>query len=299
MAHSDRHQSDRGAQDEIGARIPRAGFFNSVTGDKKSTPQTQAVEAIEKGLATATGTIEEGIGTAREDLQPFTEAGTDALGGVQRNLADVESLITDPNAQKDFVQDNPFFKVLADDAKRRIFGNAAARGRVGSGGTAKALQDSLLLLGNDLVGQNVNQRFGVADRNFNLADLGLRGAGGQATATASGALTLADIASRGGETVAAGILGEEATKRSDKAASSGRTSDFINTGISAIGLALSDRRFKTDITYLDKVNGVPFYLFKYKGSDKVEFGTMAQDVEHIPGAVIEIAGVKHVDYARL
>ena len=47
-------------------------------------------------------------------------------------------------------------------------------------------------------------------------------------------------------------------------------------------------------------NGLPVYLFTYKGDDKVNMGVMAQDVEQvIPDAVHEINGTKYVNYGEL
>ncbi len=293
--------SNRFVPSHLRGQFPgQVGFFEKTvnTGkdkEKKLSPQEQAAAAIQKGLDTATETIETGVDTARSDLQPFTDAGTTGLDSVQRNLSEIETLITDPTAQNEFVTNNPFFTALADDAQRRIFNNQASRGKVGSGGTAEALQNSLLLLGPDLVNQNISQRSNLAGQNFNLANLGLTSAGGQATSSAAGALTLADLSARGGETQAAGILGVENTRRQDK--SDKRSDLFGLAGTALSAFALSDRRMKTDILPLGNI-GFPVYLFKYKGSDRLEIGTMAQDVEHT-GAVINVAGTKFVDYARL
>ena len=48
-------------------------------------------------------------------------------------------------------------------------------------------------------------------------------------------------------------------------------------------------------------NGVPIYTFKYKWSDDVNIGTMAQDIEDmIPEAIsINSAGYKMVDYSKV
>ena len=206
-----------------------AGFFDRITESIRAsaggpgTPQGQAAAAIQQGLDTATETIGAGVDTARADLDPFTQEGLAGLSGVS-------DLITDPNAQKDFIVDNPFFKALADDAERRIFNQAGAGGKRFAGGTAEALRNSILLLGPDLVNQNVNQR-------LDLAGLGLQSAGGQATASTSGAISLADLAARGGETQAAGILGLENTRRADDAASDASNAALLGTlGSAVIGL---------------------------------------------------------------
>lgn len=62
----------------------------------------------------------------------------------------------------------------------------------------------------------------------------------------------------------------------------------------------SDRRVKTDVKrvgFLD--DGLPVYLFRYKAGGPPQIGLMAQDVEkEIPSAVVEVNGVKHVDYQK-
>ena len=135
---------------------------------------------------------------ARKDLQPFTEAGTKTLPGLT-------SLIEDPNAKKAFVENNPFFKAQADESQRRLFNNQAARGKVGSGGTAEALQNSLLLLGNDLVNENIGQR-------FNLASLGQSSAAGQANITQAAGAQGSNLLTQQGNVQASGVIGAENAK---------------------------------------------------------------------------------------
>lgn len=70
----------------------------------------------------------------------------------------------------------------------------------------------------------------------------------------------------------------------------------------ALGAAaiMSDRKAKTDIERIGVLdNGLPVYRFRYKGELATRIGLMAQDVEKAnPSAVIEIGGIKHVDYAK-
>lgn len=63
----------------------------------------------------------------------------------------------------------------------------------------------------------------------------------------------------------------------------------------------SDARLKTDVRrmgYAD--NGLPIYLYRYKGSPVFELGFMAQDVERVrPDAVsMHPSGFKMVDYGQ-
>jgi len=46
-------------------------------------------------------------------------------------------------------------------------------------------------------------------------------------------------------------------------------------------------------------NGLPVYLFNYKGDTTPQIGLMAQDVEKVnKDAVTEIDGIKHVYYTK-
>lgn len=69
-------------------------------------------------------------------------------------------------------------------------------------------------------------------------------------------------------------------------------------GLASLGgagiLALSDRRFKSDIRKLGVINGTNIYAYDIAGEESV--GVMADEV---PWAAIDVGGVKMVDYARV
>jgi hypothetical protein len=76
---------------------------------------------------------------------------------------------------------------------------------------------------------------------------------------------------------------------------------LFGLGAAAMPLVFgSDIRIKEDIRRVGKTdNGLPVYLFRYKGHPGMQIGLMAQDVELVvPEAVVEINGIKHVDYAK-
>jgi hypothetical protein len=64
---------------------------------------------------------------------------------------------------------------------------------------------------------------------------------------------------------------------------------------------MSDSRMKKNIVHVSTLpNGTPMYSFEYIDTPGIQFGTMAQDVEHIPGAVSELeGGIKMVDYEKV
>lgn len=61
---------------------------------------------------------------------------------------------------------------------------------------------------------------------------------------------------------------------------------------------LSDRRAKTGIKPVGKLdNGLTVYSYRYIDGGPTQIGVMAQDVERVkPDAVVEIGGLKHVNY---
>ena len=67
-----------------------------------------------------------------------------------------------------------------------------------------------------------------------------------------------------------------------------------------LGYAASDINVKENISQVGMLdNGLPVYLFNYKGDNTPQIGLMAQDVEKVnKDAVTEIDGVKHVYYTK-
>ncbi len=257
-----------------------SNLFDGIFGDP-SAPKDAAAqqrEFSERAIAETREAREQ----ARTDLKPFADAGRETIPGLQE-------LVTNPNAQLDYVQNNPFFKAMADDAQARIFNNQAARGKLGSGETAKALQNSMLLLGNDLVGQNIGQR-------QNLATLGANSAAGQASTTVNAGAGISNLLTGIGNANAAGIIGAQ----NQKAAGA---NNAIGAGLGIAKLALSDARTKRDIVPVGKTyGGTPLYRYTYKHDDTEtpHIGVLAQQLEESqPDAVVTIDGVKHVDYERV
>lgn len=68
-----------------------------------------------------------------------------------------------------------------------------------------------------------------------------------------------------------------------------------------MSLSSSDRRVKDDIKKVGEMDsGEPIFTFRYKGQPKIQMGVMAQDIEKTkPDAVVELGGVKHVNYGAL
>lgn len=157
-------------------------------------------DAAKSAAATEAGAIDratkanaDALAQQRADLAPYAAAGKSTVNSLT-------NLVNDPTAQADFINNNPFFNTLAAKAKDDLYKTAAATGKLGSGGTLDALQNSYLLLGNSLLQQNITDK-------QNLVATGANAASGQATATQSNNNNLIDLATGKGAVNAAGIIG--------------------------------------------------------------------------------------------
>ncbi len=115
--------------------------------------------------------------------------------------------------------------------------------------------------------------------------------GGLGLQLATGIGFQAPFPSKGGTTTTSG-LGHTLTSIGQIAAGAGGVASAFPS---------SDRRVKTDITRVGTTDGgVPVYTFRYKAGGPMQMGVMAQDIEGSnPSAVVEIGGVKHVDYSQV
>lgn len=240
----------------------------------------------------------------------------------------LNALTTDPNAQRDFIQNNPFFNALAGDAQNRIFQNQAARGKLGSGETAAGLQNELTRLGSSLLSQEIGNLSNTAGLNVgvnqNRLNSLLQGAGinsdignrnianlfqavgvGQNAAALQGqgqqgvANNITDLTTGIGNALAAGGVG--AANAYGQGAS-----NIAGLGAGLLSIFASDRRLKVvhdeiGTYHSEKTDNIyPTYLYNYVGSNIPVVGVMAQDVEKInPKAVLYFMGVKYVNYAEL
>jgi hypothetical protein len=125
--------------------------------------QADAEAKLNVARAASIAALDQGVANVRGDYQPYLDAGEDAITGLGK-------LVTDPQQQLDFIQNNPFFEALADESEQRLLQNQAAKGRVGTGSTQAELQQNMLRLGNDLLNTTINQRLAVADRGMAAAD---------------------------------------------------------------------------------------------------------------------------------
>lgn len=248
------------------------GFVSSIFGGGNASKK--ANRAMQEATDQAMGVTKEARDQARADVAPWQEAGKNALAGLAK-------LVNDPQEQAGFIRNNPFYDAMANDATDKLFANAAARGKIGSGGTAEALQNSLMLMGQDLLDRQINAR-------QNLSNIGLSAAGQAGSFSTGAANNLSNLITNQGNA--------NATDKYNQAQAFGRgIGSIANAGMALWNL--SDRHVKEDVRrvgWLD--NGLPVYTFRYKGQAEPRMGVMAQDVEKVrPWAVMESDGVKFVN----
>jgi len=239
------------------------GFVRDLTG-------RTAVDAAKKGAdAQVQGSIE-----ASQLLDPFKGIGEQGLAQA--------GFLTDPNAQFEFLQNNPLFQMSLDNANQNTLGMAAAQGRLSSGDTLQQLSNNTLLAAQPLIGQ---QKQSIGDLlNFGLTTAGSQGnlRTGQAAAEA------------GGIVGAANARGQSAQ-------------NLFDIGGQALGAGaafmFSDPKLKTNIKKVDSKNGFNIYTWTWnKAAEALGLhgdgrGVMADEVtQRMPDAVGGRDGYMTVNY---
>lgn len=102
----------------------------------------------------------------------------------------------------------------------------------------------------------------------------------------------------------AGLINENYNQKLGQWQQQNALTQNILGGLFGLGgaMIMSDRRTKTDIKPAGVVEGRKVYSYRYKGEPEgaKHIGVMAQEVERDrPDAVVEMGGVKHVNYGKL
>ena len=193
----------------------------------------------------------------RADLAPFREGGAAALPLLS-------GAINDPSSR---VLNNPFFQSMAADQEQRLLASAAARGKVGSGGTGDDLQRNLLLLGNQFAQQDIT----------NLQNL--TNTGGNAAAQTGSFL-------QQGATAQGGIIGNVANANAAATvAGANAEADSRNSLIMGAATLFCDIRLKDDVKFSHVENGIRMYNWSWTDEaldivgDQSTTGPIAQELK--------------------
>jgi len=140
--------------------LQEGGFIEqNLLGGAQKDAAERAAERQEAAALTAQELQQQTTEQIRGDLAPFREAGASTIPLLQ-------GAIEDPSSR---VLNNPFFQSMAADQEQRLLASAAARGKVGSGGTSDDLQRNLLLLGNQFAQQDIANLQNLTNTGANAA----------------------------------------------------------------------------------------------------------------------------------
>jgi hypothetical protein len=255
-----------------------------------------------------------GLGTQLQALQDsitgsvngqFASAGRDmsgmnskALGtGLSNGLAPI--ITAQYNANRDaqqgaasnlYTAGNTTANTLAGMNTQANTNRAAGIGAADAANTARNWGPQQVITAQELQKSIPASNLGLlAQIGIPLASLGTN-SNGQSTTTSNPSL-LSQISQIGG-LFSSGAGGTSAASGLGQAAAGGAS------GVMGLLGLLSDRRAKEDIEQVGALfDGTPVYRFRYIGLPTVHIGLMAQDVEtHTPAAVVEVGGLKRVDY---
>lgn len=214
---------------------------------QKSTSSNQAFGTLNTAFSPVLGAT----GTGANALQALL-----GLGG--------DTAAADQGFQR--FRDSSGYNFQMDQGSRAITGNAASRGLLNSGSTAKALQT----FGQGMADQSFNS---YLDNLLKYSNLGL-----QAGQVLSGA--------------------------GQQTQSSGKSKKGLGGVVGGLGsmFAASDRRLKKNIFKVGELdNGLNVYQYRYISGAGPYIGVMADEVEKIVPEALgpEIDGYKTVDYSKL
>ena len=239
------------------------GFVRDFTGKTAVKAATQGADVQVQAGADASAL-----------LDPFKGIG-------QQGLAQ-SNFLTDPNAQFDFLQNNPLFQMGLDNANEQTMQSSASRGRLSAGDTLQQLTNNSMLASQGLIGDQKNSI-------QNLLGMGLNVAGNQG-----------NLRTGQGSAQAAGIVGAANARGA-------RAQGIVDLGVKAGQAYFSDPSLKANIKKVDNKNGFNIYTWTWnKAAEKLGLfgssrGVMADEVKLIrPDAVIaDSSGFMKVNYSAI
>lgn len=244
--------------------------------DASKKAEAQQLDALGRSIEETRRATAEGQGF----LAPF--------GGVGLQGVEQAGFLTDPQAQFDFLQNNPLFQLGLDNANRQTQQSAAARGRLSSGDTLESLNRNALLTAAPLI-QSQKQSIG------DLLNFG----GGIATNQANTAIgqgsTIANAFENQGNILSAGTQNRNQIQ-ADTTANQQQLAGQIFS-------MFSDPALKTNIKKTGSKNGFNTYSWDWNelankvGLSGSDAGVMADEVKEIkPEAVSIDRGFMKVNY---
>jgi len=202
--------------------------------------------------------------TTEQIRQDFLPA-TNLLG---ENIGALQGAVNDPSSR---VLNNPFFQALSQKQNQDLLASAAARGKVGSGGTDDALIRNQLLLGNQFAQQDIANL-------QNLTNTGLNAVTNQSGFAQQGTTAQGNIISNvANANAAAGVAGANARAEG--------TQNLLSTGIGAAATIFSDIRLKENVKFSHVEDGIRMYNWSWTDEalklvgDQDTTGPIAQELK--------------------
>jgi len=227
----------------------------------------------------------------RAELQSRAEAQGffQPFANIAQQAVDQAGFLTDPQAQFDFLQNNPLFELALENANQQTNRAAAAQGRLSSGDTLQQLSNNVLLSSQPLIDR---QAASIGD----LLNLGQGIATSQANTAIGQGTNIANLLTGRGDIAAAGAAARNANQQ--------ETTQGL---ISLASLFFSDTRLKQDLEPIGFENGYQKWQWNWNDLAKSLFGlegsatgVMAGDVlNKNPEAVHYHEGYALIDYGSI
>lgn len=259
--------------------------FDDITGKTAAEAAGQGAAlqsaSIDKALAATEAASEKGLGF----LDPFSQVG---LQGVEQ-----AGFLTDPQAQFEFLQNNPLFQMGLENVNRQTQNVAATRGRLSAGDTLQQLTQNALISASPLIAQ---QKQSIGD----LLNLGTGVARSQANTAIGAGSDISNLITSQGAVEAGGLVG----------AANARTQAVqgllgLGGNLGAAQILASDHRLKENITLIGFLKGFNIYSWTWNklaqsfGLNGRSYGVIAQEVlKTRPDAVVDDGYLK-VNYELL
>lgn len=244
---------------------------------KANTANAKQIQAIfEKLYGPITGMYDQNILQSQKAAGLIDQGVEKALAyqGGQGNAAKLGIAKSGKKAmamgQQDLIDRGASGTVLSADMRRATAGSTADA-YAGVNEALAQMQGQTIMQG---AGMKANAASGVGNAFLNKAG-GIQNWGG------AQAGALGQIQHTGGQSTFSQLLG-------------------LGGQLGTAAILASDRRLKENTVCVGKSpSGIPVWEFNYTGRKERYRGVMADQVEHVAGAVSEVGGYKHVDYSKL
>lgn len=256
--------------------------FDALTGRGQRRAARQAQRQQEEAISEQIAAQQQAAAQGLEFLAPFGDIGQ--LGVEQAGF------LIDPQAQFDFLQQNPLFQFSLDQLNQGTAASAAARGRLSAGDTLAQLQKNALLAAQPLIDR---QTQGIG----NLLNLGTGIAQAQANTALGVGSNISNLLGNLGNVQAAGTIAQQQAQQQG-------AQNLLGLGGALLYGGFSDSRLKTDAEIIGKENGYDKWKWTWNDLAYEKFGLKGESegvmfidvIEKNPEAASFCDGFGRVDY---